>query len=298
VQVTRQEKIGAGEAVRFAARRYVSLLTAPLFPIGIVVLIFIVLVFFGLFHMIPFVGDIFVDGLLWWLPVLLGLAMAVVRAGLIGWPLMAAPISTEGTDTWEAVSRSYSYVYQAFWHYLFYSVMALLYGAAVVFFVGFMGSLMVYLAKWGVSQGTWGSREPSYLFVYAPTSFQWRSLLLQGGMAEIPAGDRPEVRSLTVGDQVDEDVRTRYINTFSWYNQIGTFLVAFWLYLIFLLILGFGYSYFWSASTIIYLLMRRKVDDAELDEVYLEEEDQDLPYAPAPAGPAAPAPAPAGAPLT
>jgi hypothetical protein len=50
-----------------------------------------------------------------------------------------------------------------------------------------------------------------------------------------------------------------------------------WLWLFFLLILGFGYSYFWSVSTIIYLLMRQKVDDTELDEVYLEEE-QDSPY--------------------
>src|SRR5262249_1345918 len=66
----------------------------------------------------------------------------------------------------------------------------------------------------------------------------------------------------------------------------------FWLYLIFLLVVGFAYSYFWSASSIIYLLMRRKVDDTELDEVHLEEEDMEEPYtapAPGPAAPTAPA---------
>jgi hypothetical protein len=47
---------------------------------------------------------------------------------------------------------------------------------------------------------------------------------------------------------------------------------------LFLLMLGFGYSYFWSASTIIYLLMRRHVDAAEMDEVYLEEDEQEGPY--------------------
>src|SRR5262249_33146039 len=176
VQVTRQEKIGAAEAVRFTIKRYVSLVTAPLFPLVIVALLVVVMMIFGLFHMIPGLGDIVVSGLFWWLPVLLGLVMAVVLVGLVGWPLMSATISTEGTDTWEAVSRSYSYVFQAPWHYIFYSVMALVYGALVVFFVGFMGSFMVYLAKWGVSQGTWGSREPSYLFAYAPTSFGWRRL--------------------------------------------------------------------------------------------------------------------------
>src|SRR5262249_34249807 len=74
---------------------------------------------------------------------------------------------------------------------------------------------------------------------------------------------------------------------------IGAFLVAVWLYVIFLMIVGFGYSFFWSASTIIYLLMRRKVDDTDLDEVYLEEEDSEEPYsAPVPhsGGPTSAAP--------
>jgi hypothetical protein len=58
--------------------------------------------------------------------------------------------------------------------------------------------------------------------------------------------------------------------------------------LIFLLVIGFGYSYFWCASTIIYLLMRRKVDDAEMDEIYLEEDAQDMSYTPPPSAAATP----------
>jgi hypothetical protein len=80
------------------------------------------------------------------------------------------------------------------------------------------------------------------------------------------------------------------------YNYVGTFIVTVWLYLFFLMILGFGYSYFWSASTIIYLLMRRKVDDTELDEVYLENEEPEGPYSAGPTFTPQPAatPAPAG----
>jgi len=59
--------------------------------------------------------------------------------------------------------------------------------------------------------------------------------------------------------------------------------------------LGFGYSYFWSASTIIYLLMRRHVDAAELDEVYLEEDEQEGPYGGHFVPPASPPPSPAAA---
>src|SRR5689334_10977948 len=129
------------------------------------------MVLFGYLHMIPLFGDIVIDGLLWGLMILIGLAMAVVLVGLVGWPLMAATISAEGTDAWEAVSRSYSYVYQAPWHYIFYSIVAMLYGAVVVFFVVLMASLTVYLAKWGVSETpgiNWKDRTPTFLFVYAP----------------------------------------------------------------------------------------------------------------------------------
>jgi hypothetical protein len=49
---------------------------------------------------------------------------------------------------------------------------------------------------------------------------------------------------------------------------------------VFLLVVGFGYSYFWTAATIIYLLMRQKVDDTEVDEIHLEETEE--PFTPPP----------------
>jgi hypothetical protein len=296
VQVARQEKIGLTESVRFAARKYLSYLSAPLLPLVLVAILLVFMVLFGWLHMIPIFGDIVVDGVLWGLMILVGLAMAVVLVGLVGWPLMAATISAEGTDSWEAFSRSYSYVYQAPWQYIFYSLVALAYGAVIVFFIGLMGSLTVYLSKWGVSQTPlidYANRNPTYLFVYAPESFGWRELLLQGAtvdgqpLVENGAINRPAYNKLT-GNDPNYQGRDRMW----WYNQVGAVLVSIvWVGGIFMLVLGFGYSYFWSASSIIYLLMRRKVDDTELDEVYLEEED-DAAYA----GPLAPKPAPAEAP--
>jgi hypothetical protein len=289
VQVARGEKIGLREAVRFTVKRILSYLMAPLFPLAFVFLMLIFMVIFGVIHMIPVFGDIAWDGLLWPIMLIFGLVMAVTLVGLVGWPLMSATISTEGTDSWEAVSRSYSYVYQKPWHYIWYSLVAIAYGSVLVFFVGFMGSLMVYLAKWGVSQTPFiakADREPSFLFVYAPESFGWRTLLLEGttvhGQKLVDNGEvnpdyyddylgRPR-RSGTTYEGPDKNY------SLSWWNKFGAVLVAIWLFLVFLLLLGFGYSYFWSASTIIYLLMRRHVDAAEMDEVYLEEDDQEGPY--------------------
>lgn len=280
VQVARGEKIGLREAVRFTVKRILSYLMAPLFPLAFVFLLLIFMVIFGIIHMIPVFGDIGWDGLLWPVMLIFGLVMAVTLVGLVGWPLMSATISTEGTDSWEAVSRSYSYVYQRPWHYIWYSLVAIAYGALLVFFVGFMGSLTVYLAKWGVSQTPFISkadREPTFLFVYAPTSFGWRTLLLEGATVHgQKIVDNGEISQQAYEHYLGHDYEGP--DHLRGWNKAGAFLVAIWLYLMFLLMLGFGYSYFWSASTIIYLLMRRHVDAAEMDEVYLEEEDQEGPY--------------------
>lgn len=56
---------------------------------------------------------------------------------------------------------------------------------------------------------------------------------------------------------------------------LGGSLSAIWLYLAFFLLLGFVYSYFWSASTMMYFLLRKDVDATDYDEVYLEEEADD-----------------------
>ena len=71
------------------------------------------------------------------------------------------------------------------------------------------------------------------------------------------------------------DFTPKYEEHITGMNRVGAFLVAVWIWPFFLLVVGFGYSYFWSASTIIYFLMRRNVDDTEMDEVYLENDELD-----------------------
>jgi hypothetical protein len=285
VQVARpNEKVGMTEAFRFASSRYKSFFSAPLFPLLFLLVLTVFLIIFGLVQEWTFFfGDIFVAGLFWPLVLLVGLIMAVVLVGLVGWPLMYSTISAEGSDSFDAISRSYSYVYQAPWQYLWYSIVAIVYGAVLVFFVGLMGSLMVYLGKWGVSRApTIESREPTYLFVFAPTSYGWRDLLLY---------NQPETETVpvvhnsgTVGQELT--LSKTYRDSMTWHNYVGAILVSIWIYILFLMVVGFGYSYFWCAGTIIYLLMRRKVDDTEMDEVHLEEEEFEEP-APRPSSAAA-----------
>jgi hypothetical protein len=271
VQLAGKDRPGLVESLRFVIARYVSYLSAPLVPLVFIALIVVLSVLYGFLHLIPFLGDV-LDGVAWPIMLLLGFGQAVLLVGLVGYPLMYATLSTEGSDTFDALSRSYNYVFQAPWNYIWYGLVAVVYGAILVFFVCFMGSLVVYLTKWSLSQtpGTeyFVTRRVENLFRYAPTSFEWRHLL---------GGDVPQT-----------DV------TWAWYNQISATLVSLWVVLVFLLVIGFGYSYFFSAGTMIYLLLRRKVDETEMDEVYLEEEEPDEPLLP----PTPPATAPStGQPL-
>lgn len=289
VQVARNEKIPLREALVFAKDRFVSFFAAPAFPLLLLGILVLALWLFGWVEgFIPIFGDIVVAGVLWPIVLVVGLIMAVVLVGLVGWPLMNATISVEGSDSFDALSRSYSYVYQAPWQYLWYGLVATVYGAALVFFVGFMASLIIFLGKWGVGMAPGISksdprndREPSYLFRSAPTSFGWRDLLIHNNQHVHPRTDRAGVAAGEL------DFSDKYVENIMWYNSIGGFLVSFWIYLFFLLVVGFGYSYFWSASTIIYFLMRRHVDDTDMDEVHLEEDEALDPFTRPPAANAA-----------
>lgn len=321
VEMAGKDPLTFKETLNFVKSRYLSYFFSPLVPLGLIAILILIAAIFGILQLIPFVGD-FLNGLLWPIVLLLGLGMAVLLIGLVGFPLMYPTISAEGSDTLDALSRSYNYVYQSPWNYLWYCFVTILYGAVVTFFVGFLGSLTVYLGKWGLSQTTeivWSKRNPEYLMIYTPTSFGWRHMLLRGSPGEgvtllqeeeerlrrrgidpqeyeakLPPAER-EARKAAVA-KAEKDYND-WLATFH-VNKVAAGLVAIWVTLLFLMVLGFGYSFFWCGSTMIYLLMRKKVDDTDLDEVYLEESDLPDPFAgpttPMPMSPPAPA---AGAPV-
>lgn len=314
---TRKEQIDAFEALRFSRRRWLSYIGAPLFPLVITLVCLAFGMFLGLFYLIPGFGDIFVAGLGWFLFVALGAAMAVLLIGLVSWPMMPATISTEGRDAWEAFSRAYSYLFSKPWQYIWYGLVAVSYGAVLIFFVNFLGSFSLYLSKWTITHTPfvrWAEREPHFLFIYAPTTFGYRDLLLDGATVKIrdTASGKDEVRPVVRGGRIDpvafriyasgetKEPGREVVGPLAWYNQVGAFLVACWLAVLLLVIVGFGYAYFWTASTLIYLLLRRQIDTAEVDEVYLDDEEayRPTPIAPTPRTPtpATPVPVPTPAP--
>ena len=61
-----------------------------------------------------------------------------------------------------------------------------------------------------------------------------------------------------------------------WDQSIAAFFLAFWVYLIVGMLGAFVISFYFSANTIIYYLMRNEVDATEMDDVYVEQSDEDF----------------------
>jgi hypothetical protein len=288
VQLANKGPMSLRQAVRFVAKRYLGYLGAPLVPLIIIGVVVFGLILYGILGLIPFVGDIFILGL--GLPVIIigGAVMAIFLVGLVGYPLMFTTLSAEGdqSDTFDALSRSLNYVYQSPWHYIWYWLVAIVYGSAVTLFVLFFTSLTVYVGKWAVglpASWVWSDRKPDYLCIYAPESFGWRELLTADSPYAVRGHwetDPKSERQLYVYTPVNKDSYDRARADYYSYNTWGAGIVCFWLTLIFLLMLGFSYSFFWSAATMIYFLMRKQVDESELDEVYIEDDEPIVPPTP------------------
>lgn len=74
--------------------------------------------------------------------------MAIVTALglLVGWPILFAAVSVDGSDGFDAVSRTYSYIYQRPLHYLFYWAIAGVIGVLGFIFVSLFVDGMIYMS--------------------------------------------------------------------------------------------------------------------------------------------------------
>ncbi len=219
VNLTRGERVGVVEAVRFSAGKAVSLLGAPLVPILGVVAVAALVALVGLLYRVPGQAVAAVAGALAFLPLVGGLVLALIVVGLaVGWPLMQASVAAEAEDGFDAMSRAYAYVHQRPWHYAAYVAVAVAVGCVGLFFVDLFAGLVVRLSAWALA---FGGPRSTVLGYYRPTP----------PTTAVP----PAATAATVAH-------------------------GFWLAVVGLLARGWVYSYFWTAATAIYLLLRRDVD--------------------------------------
>lgn len=154
VQLARDERITWGQAFSYAWSKWPAYIASPLFPMFGVLLATIPLALIGLIARGGGFG-LTVAGILWPVVLFAGFVMAVLLVGLFfNWPLMWPTISSEGTDSFDALSRSYAYSFQRPLRYAAYLFLVAVIGVLGWLLVTIFASAVQNLAMWAVS---WGS---------------------------------------------------------------------------------------------------------------------------------------------
>jgi len=256
VHVARDEKISVRQAMNFAVGKLLSFASAPVIPILIVIVVGLLVALVALIGNIPFLGPIII-GAMFVLALLAGFVMTLVVLGTAGgFNLMYPTIAVEGSDSFDAISRSFSYVYARPWRMLFYTAVAVGYGAATYLFVHLFIWLMLVLTHHFVNMGLFTIAGNGHELL----SVMWPSPSMTGRLSYWV-----DYSALTAG------------------QKIGALMINCWVMLLVAFLGAFAISLYFSANTIIYFLMRGEVDSTEMDDVYLEQSEDDIEPTPAPA---------------
>ncbi len=157
LELARDETLGMVSAMRYSSARWPAYFLSPVLPLVGILFAVIPLAILGLLMYFNFF--VVIAALVWPLVLVAGLFMAIVLIGLAaGWPLMFPTISSEGTDAFDALSRSYAYVYQRPLHYLFYALVASLLGIVSVLVVDVFADAIVGFGELAVSWGAGADR--------------------------------------------------------------------------------------------------------------------------------------------
>lgn len=235
-------QISIAQAMHFAAPRYLSFVLAPILPLVVAFVIALLLAATGgllfNFPVLDIIGSVFFAAML-----LGGLIIALLLIGLaVGGNLLYASLAVEGTDAFDVISRAFNYVLGRPWRYLFYSAVMIVYGALTYVFVG----LVIFLTLWFTKAcvGWWNLRQ----IVPGTTRFD----------AILPT---PQFGQLT--QPVDWSTLQH-----SHAALIAAWIVMVWVKLLIAILPAFAVSYYFSAHTWIYLLLRRAADGTEFDDMF------------------------------
>ncbi|MCK4885906.1 MAG: hypothetical protein KAS96_00895, partial [Planctomycetes bacterium] len=209
---------------------------------------FIIIFLFGLITNIPFAGELLV---VFFLPLQLlagGIMTYLVVGAVAGFALMFPSIAYDGADSFDAMNRSLGYIYGKPLRLAFYAIIATVYGIICYMFVRLFAFLMLVLTRGFMQIAIFTdnrAHDAGKLDAIWPAPY-FTNLLGIPGMVET-----------------------------NWSEGISGFIIRLFVLLISGVVVSFAVSYYFSVSTVIYSLMRKQVDNADIHEVYLEEDDSE-----------------------
>jgi len=260
LQFALAQKPGMTEALRYSISRFRSYCFAPLTPICFIIGCAFFIFMLGVLATVPFgIGEILLIIFLA-VALLIGVVISLLLiGGIAGFNLMLPAISYEGTDSFGAMNHSFCYIYKKPWRMLFYTSMAAVYGSICYAFVRFFVFLLLWITHQSLQLGAKSVASASNLFGK------------ESGVLSRFNSIWPEPTLINLfGSTISEPISLTQTAA-----HIVVYLVI-WMFV--LLLASFILSFYFSANTIIYALIRQKVDDTPINEIFTPEEMEELDF--------------------
>lgn len=279
IQSARDENPQFSVLREFVYARWSEAFVAPIYPLAIFAVIFVVMVLASLVGAIPVVGPLLM-GLGYFLALLGGVGLAFcLLATILGYPLMTPTLAVEHSDAFDAVQRSAGYVFQRPWFYAFYWFVLLLYGAGCFLVLRAILLLVFKLTHVATATGmsVFGLLSAGPDGQLDPLSALWH----MPAWADLPLIPRPG------GPPFWGQFAAAPL---SGAGAVAMVLIAVWVFLGVSALAGYVVSFFFCGATEMYFLLRKAIDGIDYEEIYYEEPAEPLPAETAPP-PTAEAPA-------
>ena len=254
LQFARGEKPGLTEALRFSTKRFTRFFITPLAPVGIIIFIGLFIFVLGLIGIIPRAGELILS-IFMLLALIAGALIAVVLIGAVaGFNLMFPAVAYDDSDCFDTTSRSFGYVYAKPWRMGFYTVLAVVYGAICYIFVRFFAFLLLLVTRQALQVG---AQFASWFF----------------GLLGISSKVVHKLTTIWPEPSFGNLVEPPNLAAANWSESVAAILVYLCLLTVVGLVVSFIISFYFSANTIIYSLMRNRVDNTALEDIYTHFED-------------------------
>lgn len=253
VKLTRNEFVAIDDAFRYAIEKWATVAGAIGAPLAAVLALAIPAMLLGL--LMTFNLGAALVGILWFIVLGLATAMGVLLIGLMfAWPLMVSSVGCENQNSFDAMTRSYAYTFQRPINYLLYAVIAILFGSFCWLVVSSLTDGIVGLGYWATS---WGANVGSADRVDEVIAGTNLVSPIEAAQIATPVGEPPNVQP-----------------TGSSTLSVASGAIWFWTSGFRCLATAFLYGLFWCLASAVYLLLRKDVDETEMDEIAISEQER------------------------
>ena len=242
LEFAKAERPGLFEVIAYAAQNYRSFLVAPLLPLGLVIVFSVVVLVLGMMVAIPVAGE-FVMIFSFGFVLFFGLLVTLMTLGTVAGGMLLFPsIAFENTTGLDSIGRSFSYVLTRPTWMVYYFLISGVFGT--FFYLVFR--LLVFLA------------------------IRLTHMLLFAGMMLVDSQDKlqriwPQPALLNFSSNTSDPQ--------TWSEGIAALVIRGFMLAIVGLLLSYIVSYFFSSASVIYALMRKKIDGVGTEEVYVHLEN-------------------------